>query len=79
VRHLATTLSPHAHGLTPDREAFRRAESHPVPSMRDDRVPSRHPEREETAIVWAPDATSVAAVLTYHSRESWRRLRVLAA
>jgi hypothetical protein len=45
--------------------------------MRDEGVWYRHPEREETAIVWAPDAASIAAVLTYHYRDSWSHLRVL--
>jgi hypothetical protein len=38
-----------------------------------------HPEREETAIVWAQDETSIAAVLTYHYQDSWSHFRVLTA
>lgn len=78
MRHLAREMHPQAHGLTPYRVAFRRAESHPLPSMRDEGLWYRHPEREETAIVWAQDAASIAAVLTYHYRDSWRHLRLLA-
>jgi hypothetical protein len=57
--------------------AFRRAESHPLRSMLNEGVWYRHPEREETAIVWAQDAASIAAVLTYHYRNSWIHLQVL--
>ena len=77
--HLACVLDPRAHGLTPSRVAFRRAESHPLQSMLDEGLWYRHPEREETAIVWAHDVASIAAVLTYHYRDSWSHLRVLAA
>jgi hypothetical protein len=58
---------------------FRRAESHPLPSMRDEGMYYQHPEREETAIVWAQDAASIADVLTYHYQQSWSHLRVLTA
>ena len=79
MRHLAQVMHPRQHGLTPYRVAFRRAESHPLPSMRDEGVQYRHPEREETAILWAQDEASIAAVLTYHYRNSWSDLRVLTA
>jgi hypothetical protein len=65
--------------LTPYRVVYKRAESHPFPSMRDEGVQYRHPEREETAIVWAQDETSIAAVLTYHYQDSWSHFRVLTA
>ena len=78
MRHLAGVLHPRAHGLTPYRVMYQRAESHPVRSLLDEGRWYRHPEREETAIVWAQDAASLAAVLTYHDRDSWRHLRVLA-
>ena len=67
------------HGLTPYRVAFRRAASHPVPSMRDDGLWYPHPERDETAIVWAQDEAAIAEVLTYHYPDSWSHLRVLTA
>src|SRR5437762_5846941 len=38
---------PRAHGLTPYRVAFRRAESHPLRSMLDEGLWYRHPEREK--------------------------------
>jgi hypothetical protein len=79
MRHLAREMHPHAHGLTPYRVAFRRAESHPLPSMRDEGVQYRHPEREETAIVWVQDAASIADILTYHYQHNWSHLRVLTA
>jgi len=47
--------------------------------MRDEGVQYRHPEREETAMVWAQDEASIAAVLTYHDRDSWSHLQVLTA
>jgi hypothetical protein len=47
--------------------------------MRDDGFWYTHPERDETAIVWAQDEASIAAVLTYHSPQSWSHLRVLTA
>ena len=79
MQHLACVLHPRAHGLTPYRVVYKRAESHPLPSMRDEGVQYRHPEREETGIVWAQDAASLAAVLTYHYRDSWSHLQVLTA
>ena len=78
MHHLACVLHPRERGLTPYRVTFRRAESPPVPSLRDDGFWYTHPEREETAIVWAQDAASLAAVLTSHDRDSWSHLRVLA-
>ena len=79
MHHLACVLHPRAHGLTPYRVVYKRAESHPFPSMRDEGVQYRHPEREEAAMVWAQDAASIAAVLTYHYRDSWSHLQVLTA
>ena len=78
MKHLACVLHPRAHGLTPYRVVYKRAESHPVRSLLDEGLWYRHPEREETAIVWAQDAASLAAVRTYHDRDSWRHLRMLA-
>ena len=79
MRHLACVLDPRAHGLTPYRVVFRRAASPPLPSMRDDGFWYTHPERDVTAIVWAQDEVSIAAVLTYHSPQSWSHLRVQTA
>jgi hypothetical protein len=36
-----------------------------------------HPERDETAIVWAKDAEAIPHVLTYHYPGSWRGLKVM--
>ena len=77
MKHLACVMHPRARGLTPYRVVFRRAQSPPVPSMRDEGLWYTHPEREETAIVWAQDEAAIAAVLTYHSPHSWSHLRVL--
>jgi hypothetical protein len=44
--------------------------------MLDEGLWYRHPEREETAIVWAQDEASIAEVLTYHYQHSWSHLRV---
>ena len=79
MRYLARVLHPREHGLTPYRVVFRRAQSHPLQSLRDEGLWYRHPEREDTAIVWAQDATSIAEVLTYHYQDSWSHLRVLIA
>ncbi len=79
MQHLARVLHPRAHGLTPYRVVFRRAVSHPIPSMRDEGMWYQHPEREDTAIVWAQDEASIATVLTYHYQDSWSHLRVLPA
>ena len=79
MRHLASVMHPRAQGLTPYRVAFRLAASHPIRSMRDAEVLYRHPEREDTAIVWAQDAAAIAAVLTSHDQDSWSHLRVLVA
>lgn len=70
MQHLACVLHPRAHGLTPSRVVCRRAQSPPVPSLRDDGFWYTHPEREETAIVWAQDEASIAAVLTYHPQHT---------
>jgi len=79
MQHLAREMAPQAHGLTPYRVTFRRAESHPIRSMLDKGVWYTHPAREETAIVWAQEEASIAEVLTYHYRKSWSNLRVLGA
>jgi hypothetical protein len=47
--------------------------------MLDDGLWYTHPEREETAIVWAQDEASIADVLSYHYPHSWSHLRVLPA
>ena len=78
MRHLARVLHPRTHGLTPYRVVFRRAQSHPIRSMLDEGMWYRHPEREETAIVWAQDEASIPEVLTYHYQHSWSHLRVRA-
>ena len=78
MKHLACVLHPRAHGLRPYRVVDKRAESHPLRSLLDEGLWYRHAEREETAIVWAQDAATLAAVLTYHDRDRWRHLRVLA-
>jgi len=78
MRHLARVLHPRAHGLTPYRVVFRRAQSHPIRSILDEGLWYRHPEREETAIVWAQDEASIPQVLTYHYQHSWSHLRVRA-
>ena len=64
MHQLACVLHPREHGLTPYRVVFRRAASPPLPSMRDDGFWYTHPERDETAIVWAQVEASIAAVLT---------------
>jgi hypothetical protein len=79
MRHLACVLHPRERGLTPYRVVFRRAQSPPVPSLWDDGLWYTHPERDETAIVWAQDEAAIAAVLTYHSPHTWSHLRVLTA
>ena len=76
MHHLACVLHPRERGLTPYPVAFRRAQSHPLRSMLDEGLRYRHPEREETAIVWAQDEASIAEVLTYHYQHNWSHLRV---
>ena len=76
MRHLARVLHPREHGLTPYRVVCRRTQSHPIRSMLDEGMWYRHPEREDTAIVWAQDEASIADVLTYHDQHSWSHLRV---
>jgi hypothetical protein len=65
--------------LTPYRVVYKRAASHPLQSLLDEGLWYRHPEREETAIVWAQDEVSISEVLTYHYPYSWSHLRVRAA
>jgi hypothetical protein len=47
--------------------------------MRNDGLWYTHPERDETAIVWAQDEAAIAEILTYHYPHSWSHLRVLTA
>src|SRR5438445_13482274 len=77
LHHLACVLHPRERGLTPSRVVYRRAESPPVPSMRDDECWDTHPERDETAIVWAQDEASIAEAVTDPSPRSRSHLRVL--
>jgi hypothetical protein len=79
MKHRARVLHPREHGLTPYRVVCRRAQSHPLQSLRDEGLWYRHPEREETAIVWTQDEASIPEVLTYHYQDSWSHLRVLPA
>src|SRR5437763_13766885 len=72
MHHLACVLHPRERGLTPSRVAFRRAESPPVPSMRDDGCWYTNPARGETAIVWSQHEASIAEVLKYNSRHPQR-------
>ena len=70
MHHLACVLPPRERGLTPSRVACRRAESPPVPSLREDGLWDTYPEWDETAIVWAQDEAAIAEILTYHSPHS---------
>ncbi len=79
MKHLACVLHPRAHGVTPSRVVYKRAASHPLQSLLDEGLWYRHPEREETAIVWAQDEASIPEVLTYPYPYSWSHLRVRAA
>jgi hypothetical protein len=76
--HLATVLSPRAHGLTPYRVTFQRPHSPPLRSMRDEGIVYRHPERHEEAIVWAQETAGIVAVLTYHYGHDWSDLHIAA-
>lgn len=76
MQHLATVLSPRAHGLTPYRVTFQRPQSPPLRSMLDEGLVYRHPERDEEAIVWAQEAAGIVAVLTYHYGQDWSDLHV---
>ena len=77
MHHLACVLHPRERGLTPYRVAFRRAESPPVPSMRDDGLWYTHPERDETAIVcrrqkitgrcWLCDRRRIHSLMMLHN------------
>jgi hypothetical protein len=77
MKHLSIYTNPREHGLTPYHVAFRRAESRPLPSMLDEGVVYRHPERTENAVVWAQNAQAIPDVLTYHYRGSWSDLEIL--
>jgi len=56
---------------------LRRDESPPVTSMLEDGFWYTHPERQETAIVWAKDASAIAEVLEYHYPRSWSHLTII--
>lgn len=76
-RHLSIEISPREAGLTPYTVRFTRDESPPLRSMLDEGMWYSHPERDETAIVWAKDAEAIPHVLTYHYPGSWRGLKVM--
>jgi hypothetical protein len=45
--------------------------------MRDEGIWFSHPERIETAVVWAKDSDAIPQVLTYHYQDTWSDLTVL--
>jgi len=77
VQHLSIELDPRDHGLTPYRVTFKRAQSHPLRSMLDEDIWFSHPERTETAILWARDEEAISGVLTYHYQDTWNELTIL--
>jgi hypothetical protein len=77
LRHLSIEMTPREHGLTPYRVSYRRPESHPLPSLRDEGIWYQHPERIESAIVWAKDVLSISDVLTYHYQDSYSDVRII--
>ena len=77
MQHLSIELHPRDHGFTPYRVTFRCAESHPLPSMRDEGIWFSHPERIETAIVWAKDRNAISQVPMYHYQDTWSELTIL--
>ena len=77
MQHLSIELHPCDHGLTPYHVSFRRSESHPLPCMWDEGIWFSHPERIETAIVWAKDSDAIPQVLMYHYQDTWSEPTVL--
>jgi hypothetical protein len=75
--HLSKSLSPREAGLTAHHITFTLEQSAPVPSMLDEGVIYRHPERQQEAIVYAEDEASIPDVLNYHYRRSWNGLQML--
>jgi hypothetical protein len=63
--------------LTPYRVAFTRPESGSVPSLLSEGVIYHHPERVETAVVWAENEDAIAEVLSYHNPNTWSDLTML--
>jgi hypothetical protein len=57
--------------------SYKRPESSPVRSLLEEGVIYTHPERIETAVVWAENADAIAKVLSYHSRNNWSDLKRL--
>ena len=77
MQHLSIELQPRDHSLTPYRVTFTRAQSHPIRSLLDEGLWYTHPERTETAVVWAKDSDAIPQVLTYHYQDTWSDLTVL--
>ena len=76
MQSLSTRLSPREVGLTPYLVRFQRLESALVPSLLAEGLHYQHPAGEQTALVWATDEAAIAAVLTYHYRDSWHSAEI---
>ena len=77
LRHLSLVSDPRHHGLTPFHIRFQVAESGLVPSLLDDGLRYRHPERDEEVICWAQEPSAIPEVLTYHCGRQWSHLEVV--
>lgn len=78
MQHLSMYVSQSIHdGLKPFHVQFSRPTSGALPSMLQEGVVYRHPERREDAIVWATSRDEVASVLTYHFERDWSDLKIV--
>ena len=77
MRHVSILTNPREAGLKPYRVSVHRPESPPVRSILDDGIVYRHPERIETATVWAENEDNISEVLKYHYGTDWKDLQIL--
>lgn len=78
MQHLSTVISPSIRdGLTPFYVTFYLKESSPLPSVFEEGMVYRHPEREEEAVVWAVNDSEVFGILQYHYGNEWYGARVM--
>ncbi len=77
LRHLSVVSDPQHHGLTAYHIKFTLEESGLVPSLLDDGLRYRHPERDEEVICWAQEPSAIPEVLTYHYERQWSKLEMI--
>ena len=78
MQHLSVVLSPSVRdGLIPFYVQFYLKESAPLPSVFEEGLIYRHPERHEEAVVWAVSESEVFDILQYHYGNEWYGGRIM--